>query len=77
MELRIDGRIFPVGTEPAGFKEGELQITERWYPIQVKQNNKVGRPEIDSFEAMMMSIVTDAGSSLPVYYGMVWILRVR
>jgi hypothetical protein len=27
---------------------------EHWYPIQVKQKDKVGRPDIDSFEAMMM-----------------------
>ncbi len=25
-----------------------------WYPIQVKQKDKVGRPDIDSFEAAMM-----------------------
>ena len=25
-----------------------------WYPIQVKQKDKVGRPGIDSFEAVMM-----------------------
>ncbi|MCX5843792.1 MAG: hypothetical protein NT022_08590 [Deltaproteobacteria bacterium] len=25
-----------------------------WYPIQVKQKDKVGRPDIDSFEAVMM-----------------------
>jgi hypothetical protein len=24
-----------------------------WYPVQVKQRDKVGRPDIDSFEAMM------------------------
>ena len=24
-----------------------------WYPIQVKQKDKVGRPDIDSFEAVM------------------------
>ena len=24
-----------------------------WYPVQVKQKDKVGRPDIDSFEAMM------------------------
>ena len=24
-----------------------------WYPIQVKQKDKVGRPDIDAFEAMM------------------------
>jgi restriction endonuclease Mrr len=25
-----------------------------WYPIQVKQKDKVGRPDIDQFEAAMM-----------------------
>ena len=25
-----------------------------WYPIQVKQRDKVGRPDIDSFEAVMV-----------------------
>ena len=24
-----------------------------WYPIQVKQKDKAGRPDIDAFEAMM------------------------
>ena len=26
---------------------------EHWYPIQVKQKDRVGRPDIDAFEAMM------------------------
>ena len=26
---------------------------EHWYPIQVKQKDRVGRPDIDSFEAVM------------------------
>lgn len=26
---------------------------DTWYPVQVKQKDKVGRPDIDSFEAMM------------------------
>jgi DNA modification methylase len=49
----IDGRIFPVGAEPVPFKEHELALQERWYPIQVKQKDKVGRPDIDSFETAM------------------------
>ena len=28
-------------------QEGELGLKERWYPIQVKQKDKVGRPDID------------------------------
>jgi Restriction endonuclease len=35
-------------------QEGELGLKECWYPIQVKQKDKAGRPDIDSFEAMMM-----------------------
>jgi hypothetical protein len=52
----IDGRIFPVSSSAAPRKqqEGELGLKERWYPIQVKQKDKVGRPDIDAFEAMMM-----------------------
>ena len=34
-------------------KHDELQLHERWYPIQVKQKNDVGRPDIDSFETAM------------------------
>lgn len=57
----IDGRIFPVGTEPAAFKEGELALQERWYPIQVKQRDRVGRPDIDSFETAMRRSRRDKG----------------
>ena len=52
-DLGIDGRIFPVGTEPMALKEGELSLEERWYPIQVKQKDKAGRPDIDAFETAM------------------------
>ena len=31
----------------------ELQLEERWNPIQVKQKMKESCPDIDSFEAMM------------------------
>jgi Restriction endonuclease len=55
-DMGVDGRIFPVSSSAAPRKqqEGELSLKERWYPIQVKQKDKVGRPDIDSFEAMMM-----------------------
>jgi hypothetical protein len=51
--MGIDGRIFPIGTEPAGPKSDELALHGRWYPVQVKQKDKVGRPDIDSFETAM------------------------
>ena len=55
-DMGIDGRIFPVSASatPRRKQEGELSLQERWYPIQVKQKDKVGRPDIDAFEAMMM-----------------------
>jgi adenine-specific DNA-methyltransferase len=52
-DMGIDGRIFPVGSEPKAFGEDELQLRERWYPIQVKQKDRVGRPEIDAFETAL------------------------
>jgi hypothetical protein len=55
-DMGVDGRIYPVSSSaiPHRKKDGELALQERWYPIQVKQKDKVGRPDIDSFEAMMM-----------------------
>jgi len=52
-DMGIDGRIYPVSAVPKK-KEGELDFMDVWYPIQVKQKDKVGRPDIDSFEAAMM-----------------------
>jgi site-specific DNA-methyltransferase (adenine-specific) len=52
-DMGIDGRIYPVSAIPKKDK-GELGFMDVWYPIQVKQKDKVGRPDIDSFEAAMM-----------------------
>jgi DNA modification methylase len=52
-DMGIDGRIYPVSVVPKKTK-GELEFMDVWYPIQVKQKDKVGRPDIDSFEAVMM-----------------------
>lgn len=32
----------------------ELSFMDDWFPIQVKQIDRVGRPDIDKFEAAMM-----------------------
>jgi len=55
-DMGIDGRIYPVGSEPAaaGRDAGQLDFMDDWYPIQVKQMDKVGRPDIDKFEAAMI-----------------------
>jgi hypothetical protein len=52
-DMGIDGRIFPTSSMPKK-KEDELGFMDYWFPIQVKQKDKAGRPDIDSFEAMMM-----------------------
>jgi DNA modification methylase len=52
-DMGIDGRIYPVSAVPKKTK-GDLEFMDVWYPIQVKQKDKVGRPDIDSFEAVMM-----------------------
>ncbi len=60
-DMGIDGRIFPVGTRPTDggnkkTKHGEAgasMFAGEWFPIQVKQAEKVGRPDVDAFEAVM------------------------
>ncbi len=59
-DMGIDGRIFPVSSIPSkpSTKKGDTpafeQFMDAWYPIQVKQKDKVGRSDIDAFEAVMM-----------------------
>lgn len=59
-DMGIDGRIFPVSSIPAkpGAKQGEAPVFDEfldaWFPIQVKQKDRVGRPDIDAFQAVMM-----------------------
>jgi site-specific DNA-methyltransferase (adenine-specific) len=53
----IDGRIFPMHAlpEPTGKKKSQpFKFLDDWYPVQVKQKDKAGRPDIDAFEAAMM-----------------------
>jgi hypothetical protein len=58
-DMGIDGRVFPLSAAPRSVSEvrdGEtagLGFMDDWYPIQVKQKDQAGRPDIDSFEAAM------------------------
>ncbi len=57
-DMGIDGRIFPVSAE-VNFprrREGDLAglDAEKFYPIQVKQKDKAGRPDIDAFQTVLM-----------------------
>lgn len=60
-DMGIDGRIYPVGTKPTDTDSkktktghtGAHMFAGDWFPVQVKQSERVGRPDIDSFEAVM------------------------
>ncbi|MBX3403291.1 MAG: restriction endonuclease [Phycisphaeraceae bacterium] len=49
-DMGIDGRIYPVGTKPS---DQNSMFAGDWFPVQVKQTDRVGRPDIDGFEAVM------------------------
>lgn len=52
-DMGVDGRLFPVGARgKVGPAEGGL-FSDDWFPIQVKQTDRVGRPDIDAFQAVM------------------------
>jgi len=55
-DMGIDSRIYPLSAVPhkTGKAAGELDFMDDWYPIQVKQGDKVGRPDVDMFEAAMI-----------------------
>jgi len=55
-DMGIDGRVYLVSAMPAkrGEAAGELSFMDEWYPVQVKQKDRVGRPDIDAFEAAMI-----------------------
>jgi len=52
-DMGIDGRIFPVGAIPQ-VKPDSFDFMDQWFPVQVKQKDKAGRPDIDQFEAAMI-----------------------
>src|SRR2546429_118221 len=51
----VDGRIYLISSRhaPPKKQEGDLALKEHWYPIRVKQLGTLGRPDLDSFEAML------------------------
>lgn len=55
-DMGIDGRIFPISSVPTGGGKSDHfpEFMDAWYPIQVKQKEKAGRPDIDAFQAAMM-----------------------
>ena len=62
-DMGIDGRIYPVSALPekTAAEVGELAFMDNGYPVQVKQKDRVGRPDIDAYEAVMMRIKPTKG----------------
>lgn len=54
-DMGIDGRLYPVSAiPPRRARDDQFAFMDEWLPIQVKQREKIGRPDIDAFEAVMM-----------------------
>ena len=51
-DLGIDGWLYPAEHERPSARKRDM-FEGNYYPIQVKQKDKVGRPDIDSFETAM------------------------
>jgi DNA modification methylase len=50
-DFGIDGKLYPVELEKKKKEEKDLfGDTDKYYPVQVKQMDKVGRPDIDTFQ---------------------------
>ncbi|MGH9643533.1 MAG: DNA methyltransferase [Terriglobales bacterium] len=54
-DMGIDGRLYPMSALPKQrAPEDAFAFMDEWFPIQVKQRDKAGRPDIDMFEAAIM-----------------------
>jgi hypothetical protein len=64
-DMGIDGKLYPASaTQPGGIGASgrQLEFTEDlWYPVQVKQKEKVGRPDVDMFQTVMRRERTSKG----------------
>jgi hypothetical protein len=53
-DMGVDGRIYPISSIPQGRgHEEQFAFMDHWSPVQVKQKDKLGRPDVDAFEAVM------------------------
>jgi hypothetical protein len=53
-DMGIDGRVYPVSVLSQLRAEAALlNFMDEWNPVQVKQKDKAGRPDIDSFDVMI------------------------
>ena len=69
-DMGVDGRIYPVGTKPRDADTGGL-FSEDWFPIQVKQTDKVGRPDIDPSKPSWRAKAKVAGSAASSWHSVI------
>ncbi len=61
-DMGIDGKIYSASVVKERRKGMDLfGESDRWFPVQVKQKDKAGRPDIDSFETAMQRQGRDKG----------------
>lgn len=67
-DFGIDGRIYPISSLPrtSGEAVGELAFMDVWYPIQVKQKDKVGGPTLTRLRRPFSARSARSGSSSPL-----------
>lgn len=54
-DMGIDGRIYPTSALPQRRgSSDQFAFMDEWFPVQVKQKEKAGRPDVDAFEAVMI-----------------------
>ncbi len=60
--MGIDGRVYPIDMVKDKQEGYDLfGAADRWFPVQVKQKDKAGRPDIDAFETAMQRQRRDKG----------------
>lgn len=64
-DMGIDGRLYPMSqmeSSKKGASGEQLEFTlDMYYPVQVKQKSRVGRPDIDQFETAMRRVDSKLG----------------
>ena len=60
-DMGLGDRIFPVGTKPSSDEGMFDRVDGDGFPVQVKQVDKTGRPDVDKFEAVMARENRDRG----------------
>jgi len=61
-DMGIDGRVYPIDAVKEKQEGYDLfGAADRWFPVQVKQKEKAGRPDIDAFETAMQRQRRDKG----------------